>query len=106
MAKITRADVDEMVSQYKDNAKAAQDRLKDIVEYVKWQTRREALEEVHARDFDWSAEIESVKGLEAKAKKLAYPEDKEDSEGSDGYSGGKDLDGLGDEAGSDEDHAT
>nr|XP_016513761.1 PREDICTED: plasminogen-binding group A streptococcal M-like protein PAM [Nicotiana tabacum] len=81
VAEITKADVDEMVAQYRADAEAAQDRLKDVVQYVKWQSRKEALEEVHARGFELSAEIESIKGLEAEAKKLAYPEDEGDSEG-------------------------
>uniref|UniRef100_A0A1S3ZAU6 Myosin heavy chain, embryonic smooth muscle isoform-like n=1 Tax=Nicotiana tabacum TaxID=4097 RepID=A0A1S3ZAU6_TOBAC len=86
----TKADVDEMVAQYKADGEAAQ-----------------AFEEVHARSFDLSAEDESAKGFEAEAKKLAYPKDEEDSEGSDESRGGEDSDGDGDgdEAGSSGDQA-
>nr|XP_018623380.1 plasminogen-binding group A streptococcal M-like protein PAM [Nicotiana tomentosiformis] len=38
VAEITKADADEMVAQYRDDAEAARDRLKDVVEYVKWQS--------------------------------------------------------------------
>lgn len=77
--------------------------------YEKWQSRREALKEVHARGFDLSAEIKTAKRLEAEAeaKKLAYPEaeEEEDSKGS-GWSGGwENLDGLGNEAAPGEAHA-
>ncbi|XP_070054919.1 uncharacterized protein [Nicotiana tomentosiformis] len=71
---VVKVDVDEIVSQYKANTDAAQDQTKDIVEHAKRQSLREALEEIHAYGFDLSAEIESAKGLEAKDKKLSYPE--------------------------------
>ncbi|XP_070047492.1 uncharacterized protein [Nicotiana tomentosiformis] len=68
-AEITRADAEEMVAQYKVDAGVAQERLKAIDEYVRWKSRRKALEKVHARGFDLSAEIENVKRLEVEAKK-------------------------------------
>ncbi|XP_070015292.1 peroxisomal and mitochondrial division factor 1-like [Nicotiana sylvestris] len=104
VAEITRANAEEMVAQYKSNVEAAQDRLKDIVEYVKWQSRREALEEVYARGFDLSAKIKNARKLEDEAKKFAYPEDEEDSEGSGGSVGREDPDGPDDEAGYGEEH--
>nr|XP_016449587.1 PREDICTED: ATP synthase subunit b-like [Nicotiana tabacum] len=64
---ITKADAEEMVAQYKADAEAAQERLKDIVKYVRWQSRREVLEEVHARGFYLSAEIVNFKRLEFEA---------------------------------------
>ncbi|XP_070049861.1 uncharacterized protein [Nicotiana tomentosiformis] len=90
---VVKVDADEMVAQYKANVEAAQGRLKDIIDYEKRQLRREALEDIHARGFALSAEIETAKGLKAEAKKLAYPEEEEeeeDSEGSDGPGGGED----------------
>ncbi|XP_070034984.1 uncharacterized protein [Nicotiana tomentosiformis] len=105
VVEVTKADADEMVAQYKADAEAAQDRLKDIVKYGKWQSRREALEEVYALGFDLSAEVKTSKGLKAEAKKLVYPEDEEDSEGSDEFGGGEDSNSPGDEAGSGEDQA-
>ncbi|XP_070050280.1 uncharacterized protein [Nicotiana tomentosiformis] len=83
---VVKDDVDEMVAQYKADAEATQVRMKDIIEYAKRQSQREALEEIHAQGFDLSAEIESAKGFEAKAKKLAYLED--GSEGSSESEGG------------------
>nr|XP_016435406.1 PREDICTED: myosin heavy chain, embryonic smooth muscle isoform-like [Nicotiana tabacum] len=79
VVEVTKADADEMVAQYKADAEETQDQLKDITEYVRWQSQREALEEIHARGFDLSSEFKSAMGFEAKTKKLAYPEDKEDS---------------------------
>ncbi|XP_070055028.1 uncharacterized protein [Nicotiana tomentosiformis] len=105
VVEVTKVDTDEMVAQYKDNAEASQDRLKDTIEYVKLQFRREALKEVHTQGFDLSTEVESAKGFEVKAKKLASPEDKENSEGSNGSRGGEDSNGAGDEAGSGGDQA-
>nr|XP_033511230.1 uncharacterized protein LOC117276000 [Nicotiana tomentosiformis] len=49
---VVKADADEMVAQYKADVEAAQDRTKDIIEHAKWQSRREALEEIHARGFN------------------------------------------------------
>ncbi|XP_070054212.1 uncharacterized protein [Nicotiana tomentosiformis] len=74
--------------------------------FMKWGMSREALKEVHAWEFDLSAELKNVKRLEAEAKKLAYPEDEEDSEGSDGSEDGENSYGPGDEVGSGEDQAS
>ncbi|XP_070054080.1 uncharacterized protein [Nicotiana tomentosiformis] len=75
VAVVVKADADEMVAQYKDDAEAAQDLVKNLIEHMKWQSRREVLKEVHARGFDLSIEIEDAKVLEAEAMKLAYPEE-------------------------------
>ncbi|XP_070039168.1 uncharacterized protein [Nicotiana tomentosiformis] len=66
----TSADVDEMVAQYMADVKAAEARLKTNAEYVRRLSRRETLEEIHARGFDLSTEIEEAQNLEAEAKKL------------------------------------
>ncbi|XP_070031721.1 intracellular protein transport protein USO1-like [Nicotiana tomentosiformis] len=76
---VIKVEADEMVVQYKVDAEATQDLVKNIVEHMKWQSRMEALEKVHVRGFDLSADIENAKVLEAEAKKLAYP-DEEDFE--------------------------
>nr|XP_009617671.1 S-antigen protein-like [Nicotiana tomentosiformis] len=52
-----------------------------------------------------SAEVECAKGLEAESKKLMYPEEEKDSEGSGGSGSGENSDGPGDEAGSGGDQA-
>ncbi|XP_019236075.1 PREDICTED: uncharacterized protein LOC109216382 [Nicotiana attenuata] len=79
-AKVIKVDADEMVAVYKADAEAAQVRAKDIIEHAKRQSRREALEKIHAQGFDLSHEIENAKGLKAEAEKLAYLEDDIDSE--------------------------
>ncbi|XP_070045747.1 uncharacterized protein [Nicotiana tomentosiformis] len=101
-SEITRADTEEMVAQYRHDIKAAEARLKVTVEHVKRLSRRETLEEIYARGFDLSAEIEEAKMLEVEAKKLAEPEGEEGYEGSED---GEDPDDSGDEAGSGEDQA-
>ncbi|XP_070034810.1 uncharacterized protein [Nicotiana tomentosiformis] len=80
---VVKAEADEMVAQYKAHAEAAQDLVKTIVEHIKWQSRREALEEVHFRGFDLSAEIKNAKVLEAEARKLAYAEEEDSEESED-----------------------
>nr|XP_016505606.1 PREDICTED: uncharacterized protein LOC107823479 [Nicotiana tabacum] len=89
---VVKAEVDERVDKYKADAEAAQDFVENTVEHMKWQSRREAVEEVHARGFDLSAEIKDAKVLEAMARKLADPEE-EDSEDSGESEGGGDPDG-------------
>ncbi|XP_070040563.1 uncharacterized protein [Nicotiana tomentosiformis] len=85
-AEIAMANADAMVAVYRSDAEAAQVREKEVVEatqvrenwvaeYAKCQSRRETLEEIHARNFDLSAEIENAKELEAEARVLAFPDD-------------------------------
>jgi len=74
------AEVDDRVAQHKDDSEATEDQARNMVKHANWKSRREPLEEVHARDFDLLAEIENAKIYEAKARKLAYPEE-EDFEG-------------------------
>ncbi|XP_070020728.1 uncharacterized protein [Nicotiana sylvestris] len=105
VAVVAKADADEMVAQYKVDSKAAQDRSKDIIEHAKQQSRREALEKIHAWGFDLSVEIESDKGLEAEAEKLAYPEDDEGSKGLSGSADGGYPKAHGHKAGSGEDQS-
>nr|XP_033509407.1 DNA ligase 1-like [Nicotiana tomentosiformis] len=77
---VVRAKADDKVDQHKANAEAIQDQTKYIVKDAKWQSRREALEGVHAQNFDLLAKIKTTKIYEAKSRKLAYLE--EDFEGS------------------------
>ncbi|XP_070015311.1 uncharacterized protein [Nicotiana sylvestris] len=60
----TSTDAKEMMAQYKANVVAVETRLKSKVEYVKRLTRKETLEETHARSFDLSTEIKDDKKLE------------------------------------------
>ncbi|XP_070031943.1 uncharacterized protein [Nicotiana tomentosiformis] len=105
MSKATKADGERMVAQYRDDVEASEARLKTTAEYVRWLSRRETLEEIHARGFDLSAEIEEEKRLKVEAKKLAEPEDEEGYEGSDEPEDEEGPDNSSDEAGSGEDKA-
>ncbi|XP_070054923.1 uncharacterized protein [Nicotiana tomentosiformis] len=81
-----KTNIDAMVAVYRSDAEAAQVRAKKvaesaqaranwIAEHAKCQSRRETLEEIHARGFDLTAEIENAKELEAEARVLAFPDD-------------------------------
>ncbi|XP_070049038.1 tropomyosin-like [Nicotiana tomentosiformis] len=67
----TSAEVEELVSQYKTDVEAVQARLKTNAEYVRLLSRRETLEEIYARGFNLSTEIEEAINLEAEVKKLS-----------------------------------
>ena len=84
--KTATANADAMVAVYRSDAEAAQVRAKEVAEaaqaranwvaeHAKCQSRRETLEEIHARGFDLTAEIENAKELEAEARVLAFPDD-------------------------------
>ncbi|XP_070046983.1 uncharacterized protein YGR130C-like [Nicotiana tomentosiformis] len=70
---VVRAEADDRVAQHKADAEVTQDQARNMVKHAKWQSRREALEGVHARDFDLLAEIglckEFVSGLFSSCKK-------------------------------------
>ncbi|XP_070056532.1 uncharacterized protein [Nicotiana tomentosiformis] len=74
----TKANADAMVTVYRSDSEAAhvrakevaeadQDRANWVAEHAKCQSRRETLEEIHARDFDFTVEIQNAKELEAEA---------------------------------------
>ncbi|XP_070039653.1 uncharacterized protein [Nicotiana tomentosiformis] len=92
---------DAKVSQFKVDVEAIQAQAKSMVDHARWKAR-EALEGVHAQDFDILAEIENAKAEEARARKLAFYE--EDSESLSESEGGEDPEG--EDATSDEDQAT
>ncbi|XP_070043199.1 uncharacterized protein [Nicotiana tomentosiformis] len=98
----TSTDAEEMVAQYTTDVEAAEASLKTTVDYVRRVSRRETLEEIHARGFDLSSEIEEAKRLEVEAKKLSDPEDEEGSKGSEES---ESPDGAGNWSGSGEDQA-
>ncbi|XP_070050172.1 uncharacterized protein [Nicotiana tomentosiformis] len=96
-----KANDDAMVAIYWSDAEAAQVRAKEVteaaqaranwvVEHAKCQSRRETLEEIHARGFDLTAEIENAKELEAEASVLAFPDD-DDSLCVSGFESGEGL---------------
>ncbi|XP_070057579.1 uncharacterized protein [Nicotiana tomentosiformis] len=78
---LVKAEADERVAQHKADAEAALDQVRNMVEHMKWKSRREALKGVHALGFDMFAKIENANVFEAKSRKLAFPKE-EDSEGS------------------------
>ncbi|XP_070052696.1 uncharacterized protein [Nicotiana tomentosiformis] len=77
---VVRVEADDKVAQYKADAEVIHDQAKNTVKHARWQSRKEALEGVHAQNFDVLAENKNAKIYEANARKLAYLE--EDSEGS------------------------
>ncbi|XP_070050030.1 uncharacterized protein [Nicotiana tomentosiformis] len=80
---IYRADVEAAPMQVRE----ASDRERWIIDSAKCQSRRETLEEIHARGFDLSEEIARGKVLEAEAKQFAsFDDENDDEEGSRGGS--------------------
>ncbi|XP_070046330.1 uncharacterized protein [Nicotiana tomentosiformis] len=95
----TLVDTDEMVAQYKADFKAAEARLKTTAEYMRRLSRWETVEEILARGFDLSTEIEEAKRLEVEAKRL---DEHLGEEGSEGSEESEYPDSSGDELGSGE----
>ncbi|XP_070035253.1 uncharacterized protein [Nicotiana tomentosiformis] len=90
-SKVTVANTkaDAKVAQFRVDVEAIQGKAKGMVDHAKWQARREALERVHPQSFDIMAEIENAKEEEARARRLAFPE--EDSESSSEAEDGENL---------------
>ncbi|XP_070045895.1 uncharacterized protein [Nicotiana tomentosiformis] len=80
-----RANAEAVNTRAKKLSNAAEVRLSRVAEHARLQSRRETLEEVHARGFDLTADIESAKILEDEARALLS--DGEDS-ASESESGG------------------
>ncbi|XP_070020598.1 uncharacterized protein [Nicotiana sylvestris] len=70
-----KTEADAKVAQFKVDVEAIQAQTKSMVEHAKWQAQRESLEGVHAQYFDILAELETAKVEEARARKLAFPEE-------------------------------
>ncbi|XP_070010005.1 uncharacterized protein [Nicotiana sylvestris] len=83
-----KTEADAKVDQFKIDVEAIHAQAKSMVDYAKWQARRESLEGVHAQNFYVLAELESAKVEEARARKLAFPE--EDSESLSEFEDGED----------------
>ncbi|XP_070035334.1 uncharacterized protein [Nicotiana tomentosiformis] len=104
-AEKSKADVDAIVAVYRADAEAtqvqarevaetAQTRAHWIAELTKCQSRRETLEEIHARGFDLTDEIVNVREHEADVGALASFDDDDDGDGSNnGSENREDLDG-------------
>ncbi|XP_070049544.1 uncharacterized protein [Nicotiana tomentosiformis] len=89
---VYRADAKAAQVQVREAVKTAQTRAHWIVELAKCQSRRETLEEIHARGFDLTDEIIKAKEHEADARALAFSDDDDDGSKS-GSENGEDLDG-------------
>ncbi|XP_070047374.1 uncharacterized protein [Nicotiana tomentosiformis] len=96
----TNKRADAKVTQFRVDVEVNQ--AKGMVEHVKWQAWREALEGVSAQGFDIVAEIENAKAEEARSRRLVFSE--EDSESSSSESEDRENPEDGD-ATSDEDQA-
>ncbi|XP_070035294.1 protein gar2-like [Nicotiana tomentosiformis] len=70
--------VDLVMARDEHSEMAEQAKAKGMVEHVKWYSRREALKGAQAQSFDIMFEIKKARAEEARARKLAFPE--EDSE--------------------------
>lgn len=73
----TKADT--KVAQFKVDVDAIQAQAKGMVDHTRWEARRKSLEGFHAQGFDILAKIENAKVEEARARKLAFPEEGSES---------------------------
>ncbi|XP_070032243.1 rRNA-processing protein EFG1-like [Nicotiana tomentosiformis] len=90
-AEKAKADTDALVAVYRADAEAAQVQAREaaeitdtrahwVAELVTCRSRRETLEEIHARGFDLAEEIKKAKELEADAEALVSDDDKDDND--------------------------
>ncbi|XP_070055531.1 KNR4/SMI1 homolog [Nicotiana tomentosiformis] len=75
---IYRADAEAAQVEEKKAAETAQTRAYWVGELAKCQSRRETLEEIHARGFDLTEEMKKVIELEADARALDFDDDDDD----------------------------
>ncbi|XP_070040586.1 uncharacterized protein [Nicotiana tomentosiformis] len=90
-AQKAKADADAFVAVYRADAEVAQVQAREAAEttdtraywaaeLTKCRSRRETLEEIHARGFDLTGEIKRAKELEADAEALASDDDDDDDD--------------------------
>lgn len=72
---VYRADAEASQMEAREAADTADARAHWVAELAKYRSRRETLEEIHARGFDLTEEIKKAKKLEAEAKALASEDD-------------------------------
>ncbi|XP_070039085.1 nuclear matrix constituent protein 1b-like [Nicotiana tomentosiformis] len=77
---VYRVDAEATQVQAREAAETAKTRAHWVAELAKCQSRRETLEEIHARGFDLTEEIKRAKELEADAGALAFDGDNDGSE--------------------------
>ncbi|XP_070043160.1 uncharacterized protein [Nicotiana tomentosiformis] len=103
-AKKAKANADAFVAVYRANAEASQVQVREAAETAKtqahWaaelakcQSRRETLNEIHARGFDLTEEIKRDKELEADAEALTSDDDDDDDGRKSGCESGEEPDG-------------
>uniref|UniRef100_A0A1S4AYS8 non-specific serine/threonine protein kinase n=1 Tax=Nicotiana tabacum TaxID=4097 RepID=A0A1S4AYS8_TOBAC len=88
---VYRADAEAAQVEAREAAKIADARAHCVAELVKCRSRRQTLEEIHARGFDLIDEVRKAKELEAEAEALASDDDDDDGSKS-GSEGGEDPD--------------
>ncbi|XP_070041218.1 uncharacterized protein [Nicotiana tomentosiformis] len=89
---IYRANGEASQVQRREASETAQTRAYWIAKLAKCQSRRETLEEIHARGFDLTNEIEKARENEAKAGALSTSDDDDDDGSKSGSDNGEDLD--------------
>ncbi|XP_070056676.1 uncharacterized protein [Nicotiana tomentosiformis] len=90
---VYRADAESTQVQARKKAETAQTRANWVAELAKCQSRRETLEEIHARGSDLTEEIKKAKELEAEVGNLASDDDHDDDESKSGSESEEELDG-------------
>ncbi|XP_070057841.1 MAR-binding filament-like protein 1-1 [Nicotiana tomentosiformis] len=75
---VYRADAEAAQVQAREAAESADGRAHWVAELAKYRSRRETLEEIHARGFDLTEEIKRAKELEADAEALVSDDDDDD----------------------------
>ncbi|XP_070032452.1 uncharacterized protein [Nicotiana tomentosiformis] len=93
IAVVYQADAEAAQVQAREEAETAQTRAHLVGELAKCQSRRETLEEIHARGFELTEEIIKAKKLEVDAGALASDDDDDDDESKSGSKSGEKLDG-------------
>ncbi|XP_070032868.1 uncharacterized protein [Nicotiana tomentosiformis] len=102
-AEKAKADADALVAIYRADAEAAQIQAREaaesadsrahwVAELAKCRSRRETLEEIHARGFDLAEEIKRAKELEADAEALVSDGDDDDDGSKSGSKNGGEPD--------------
>ncbi|XP_070040497.1 uncharacterized protein [Nicotiana tomentosiformis] len=102
-AEKAKAEMDVIVAVYRADAEAAQVQAREayesthtraywIAELAKCQSRRETLEEIHARGFDLTNGIAKARNHEAESGALATSDDDDDDGSKSGSENGEDLD--------------
>ncbi|XP_070052644.1 uncharacterized protein [Nicotiana tomentosiformis] len=89
---VYRADAEAAQMEARAAAKVADTRAHWIAELAKYRSRRETLEEIHARGFDLTEEVKKAKQLEAEAEALASDDDDDDDGSESGSEDGEELD--------------